>query len=334
MWQKLAINLPKIWQDKTHPVSKLLYPLSLIYGLAMTIRRKLYKSGLFKSGTISVPLIVVGNITVGGTGKTPLVIWLADKLTKKNLSVGIISRGYGGSSPQWPVDVSVVEKAELVGDEAILLKRKTGLPVAVSPMRIDSANLLINQHKVDIIISDDGLQHLAINRDLEIIVIDAIRQFGNNRLLPSGPLRERPSTISATAIKIYSGRKNQLQEFDYSVHFEPIQFRNIKSPELAVKTDYFDGTQANAIAAIGHPEKFFSTLNSLGIKTSNNHFPDHHYFQSSELVFNNDWPVIMTEKDAVKCADLVSENAWYLEIQAIPNQAFISQFEKRIEKLV
>ena len=202
MWQKLAINLPQIWQDKTHPISKLLFPLSLIYGFTMSIRRKLYQSGVLKSHSINVPVIIVGNITVGGTGKTPLVVWLADYLSNKNLKVGIISRGYGGSSPQWPVDVSPIEKAEIVGDEAVLLKQKTGLPIVVSPVRFDSAELLVKNHGVNIIISDDGLQHLALNRNMEIIVIDAKRQFGNNRLLPSGPLRESPKSISADAIKI------------------------------------------------------------------------------------------------------------------------------------
>ena len=333
MWKKLAINLPQIWQDKTHPISKLLFPLSLIYGLSMSLRRGLYQSGLLKSQSVDVPVIIIGNITVGGTGKTPLVIWLSDYLSKKGLKVGIISRGYGGSSPQWPVDVSPIEKAEIVGDEAVLLKQKTKLPVVVSPVRVDSANLLIQNYAVDVIISDDGLQHLAINRDIEIIVIDAKRQFGNNRLLPSGPLRESQKSISADAIKIYSG-ENNLDQFEYSVQFKPVQFRNVRSPEFAVDSDHFSHTHVNAIAGIGYPDKFFSTLKTLDIQVNSKSFADHHFYRADDLAFNNDLPLLMTEKDAVKCTELVTDNAWYLEIEAIPNHKFINRFEQSVSKLV
>ncbi len=333
MWQTFATKLPQIWQDKTHPISKLLYPLSLIYGVAMPVRRRLYEAGLLKSQSVSVPVIIVGNITVGGSGKTPLVVWLASYLSKKNLKVGIISRGYGGSSPQWPVDVTLTEKAEIVGDEAILLKQKTGLPVVVSPVRVDSANLLINNYNVDIIISDDGLQHLAIKRDIEIIVVDAHRQFGNNRLLPSGPLRESPNSISSDAIKIYSG-ENNLEQFEFFMQFKPIQFRNVKSPGISLTMYHFEHQQVNAIAGIGYPDKFFAMLDSLNIKPSKNYFPDHHYFRSDDLVFDNEWPIIMTEKDAVKCAELVDDNAWYLEIEALPNQNFITRVDQSLADLI
>ena len=158
----LASTLPEIWQDKTHPVGKLLYPLSLIYQITMAIRRKAYQIGFFKSASAGVPVIIVGNISVGGTGKTPIVVWLSEFLQSQGLRVGIISRGYGGSSPHWPVDVSHLDKADVVGDEAILLKQKTKLPVFVSPIRIDAARALVKKHPVDVIISDDGLQTLSV----------------------------------------------------------------------------------------------------------------------------------------------------------------------------
>ncbi len=328
----LATNLPQIWQDKTHPVSKLLYPLSLIYGLAVSIRRLLYNIGILKSSSVNVPVIIIGNITVGGTGKTPLVVWLVKYLQQKSLKVGVISRGYGGSSPQWPVDVTALEKPEIVGDEAVLLRQKLDVPIAVSPNRLDSAQLLIDKHNVDIIISDDGLQHLALKRDLEIVVIDAKRRYGNNKLLPSGPLRQKPESISSDAIKLYSGDQN-LDEFEFSMNFKSVAFHSLNSPKQIVDTDFFQNTEANAIAGIGNPEKFFNTLKSLNINANTKSFADHHLYQPSDLSFNDIRPILMTEKDAVKCEEFNLPSAWFLEIEAVPNQAFITKIEQSLTKL-
>ncbi len=323
---KLVKKLPQIWQDKTHPVSKLLYPLSLLYAVVMIIRRYLYKAGLLRSHSVSVPVIVVGNVTVGGTGKTPLVIWLSEYLYFKGLKVGIISRGYGGSSPHWPVDVSPLEKPEMVGDEAVMLKKKTSLPVIVSPIRLDAAELLIDLYAVDVIVSDDGLQHLALKRDLEIIVIDAQRMFGNNRLLPSGPLRESVNSISTDAIRIYSGNR-ELDQFEYWMKFNPIRIRNIINENLVIDIHEFEGNEVNAVAGIGYPEKFFDLLESLKIKLNKFSFPDHHVFQADDLKFDNNLAIIMTEKDAVKCASLVNDNSWYLEINVVPNDNFKNRID-------
>ncbi len=328
----LATHLPQIWQDKTHPVSKLLFPLSLIYGLAISIRQKLYSTGIFKRSSVSVPVIVVGNITVGGTGKTPLVIWLANYLQQRNWNVGIISRGYGGSSPQWPVDVTLLEKPEIVGDEAVLLRHKLDQPLAVSPNRLDSAQLLIDKYNIDIIISDDGLQHLALKRDLEIIVIDADRKFGNGRLLPSGPLRQTSESTSQDAIKIYSGNKN-LDQFEFNMQFKPTRFCKVNAADQSQQIDYFENMDVNAVAGIGNPEKFFNTLKSLNIKANTKVFPDHHVFQSGDLIFNDNKPILMTEKDAVKCREFTLPNAWYLEIEAQPNQTFINKLQRSLAEI-
>ena len=326
MQRYLERNLPEIWQDKTHPVSKLLYPLSLVYGLIMKIRRFFYKIGIMKSRSVSVPVIVVGNITVGGTGKTPLVIWLSEYLYFKGFKVGIVSRGYGGSSPHWPVDVSPLEKPEMVGDEAVMLKQKTALPVVVSPDRLEAARLLVELYAVDVIVSDDGLQHLALKRDLEIIVIDARRKFGNNRLLPSGPLRESIKSISDSAIKMYSINEEN-SEFEYWMKFNPILFRNVNNQKLVIDVNEFEDNEVNAVAGIGFPDKFFDLLENLKIKVNRFRFPDHHIFQADDFKFNNDLAIIMTEKDAVKCTNLVNDNSWYLEINAVPND----EFKQRID---
>ncbi len=328
----LATNLPQIWQDKTHPISKLLYPLSLIYSLTVSVRSKLYGIGVFKRSSVKVPVIIVGNVTVGGTGKTPLVIWLTKYLQTKGFRVGVISRGYGGSSPQWPVDVTLLEKPEIVGDEAVLLRNNLDIPIAVSPVRLDSAQLLVDKHDVNIIISDDGLQHLALKRDLEIVVIDAKQQFGNSRLLPSGPLRQTPESIHPDAIKLYSGDHN-LDDFEFSMNFRPVAFRSLYSPEQEVETNFFNNTEVNAIAGIGNPEKFFNTLKSLNIRVIARSFPDHHAYQSGDFNFSNNKPILMTEKDAVKCREFNLPNAWYLEIEAQPNQAFINKLEQSIDEL-
>lgn len=326
MQRYLVKNLPQIWQDKTHPVSKVLYPLSLIYGLGMNVRRMLYQTGMMKSHSVPANVIVVGNITVGGTGKTPLVIWLSEYLYLMGFKVGIISRGYGGSSPQWPVDVTPLERPEIVGDEAVLLRKNTNLPVIVSPVRADAARMLIDLYKVDVIISDDGLQHLALQRDLEIVVIDAKRRFGNNRLLPSGPLRQSVKSISKDAIKIYSGQ-GDLSQFDCSMRFNPVLFRNVNNSDLVIDIDELQGSEINAVAGIGYPDKFFDLLESLDIRVHRHGFPDHHIFQAEDFKFEHDLALIMTEKDAVKCVNMVGDNSWYLEINVLPNENFKSRID-------
>ena len=325
----LAKNLPHIWQDKTHPVSKLLFPLSLLYGLVMKLRRMMYQSGLMTTTSVDVPVVVVGNISVGGTGKTPLVVWLNEYAKRKGLKTGIISRGYGGSSPVWPVDVSAFEKTEIVGDEAVMLRKKTNSPVVVSPVRSEAAQMLIEKHAVDFIISDDGLQHLALDRDLEVIVVDAKRLYGNNRLLPSGPLREPISTISDQAIQIFSST-TPLDDSSCWMQFQPIQFRSVKHPEQILPVNAFEGSEVNAVAGIGYPDKFFLMLKRLGITITTNSFADHHIYQRHDLVFNNQYPILMTEKDAVKCQPLVNENSWYLEITAQPNHLFKTKMDQFI----
>lgn len=328
MRQHLAGIMPRVWQDKHHLASLLLFPLSLVYGLVMRIRRWMYRAGWMNSQRVGAPVIVVGNITVGGTGKSPLVIWLAEYLCETGYKPGIISRGYGGSAPQWPVDVTLAESPETVGDEAVMLYRRSGVPVAVSPRRADAAGLLVQDHAVDIIISDDGLQHLALERDLEIVLIDAAREFGNQRLLPSGPLREPLSAISPAAVRVYSGEST---DHEYSVSTRPLRFVSLADAGAWLQPDAFDGQAVNAVAGIGFPEKFFATLKALGIRPVAHAFADHHVFSERDLEFDTALPLLMTEKDAVKCAGLVTDNAWYLEITSQPNPAFVQRLEHEIK---
>lgn len=313
-----------VWYGK-HPLSLFLLPLSWCYLLVTNVRRFCYQLGLIPSHRLPVPVVIVGNITVGGTGKTPLVSWLVNYLKEKGFKPGIISRGYGAKAEHWPQQVRPDSNAEWVGDEALLLARQTNVPVAISPKRYLAGEELINKKGCDILICDDGLQHLALERDLEILVIDGTRRFGNKRLLPAGPLREpvsRSKDFDLIVSNSSSGRHEHLMKFKG----EALIKLGKESKKLSLND--VAGKRVHAIAGIGNPERFFNTLKAARLDIVKHVFPDHYHYTLDDVLFDDDLPVIMTEKDAVKCEEFVLTQHWYLPIVAEMGEAFTHRFDQ------
>jgi tetraacyldisaccharide 4'-kinase len=312
------IRLPDHWQ-KRDAVSVALWPLSLLFGALVALRRALYRAGWLRSVRSPVPVIVVGNITVGGTGKTPLTIWLAQFLAQQGFRPGIVTRGYGGSARNWPLEVTAGSDAALAGDEPVLLARHAGCPVLVDPDRTRGAHALTKDGRCDVILSDDGLQHYRLARDVEIAVIDGARRFGNGWLLPAGPLREPPSRLASVDLRVVQGGVAGSGEFAMSLTpNELVRVCNRATSGL----DSFRDARVHAVAGIGHPARFFATLRSLGMEVLEHPFPDHHRFVPGDLAFDDELPVIMTEKDAVKCQHFAESDWWYLAVTAEPDTGF------------
>jgi len=321
-------RLDHYW-NSLNPVSVALLPLSWLFRLVSRLRYHAYRVGLLATTKLPVPVIVVGNITVGGTGKTPLVIWLARHLQGLGYKPGIISRGYGGKATEWPFPVSPDSDPEWVGDEPVLLASRTGCPLWVGPDRPATALALLAAAECDILISDDGLQHYALHRDLEVVVIDGARGLGNGLSLPAGPLRERPSRLARVDLVIANGPSVLTS---YQMSLQPGQLINLASPSLRVGLDYFKDQSVHAMAGIGNPERFFNTLRTAGLRAYAQPFPDHHGFSEAEITPDDALPVLMTEKDAVKCAPFAHRRHWYLEVSAQPDLGFIQQLDKRIRE--
>ena len=299
-----------------------LMPLGFLFSDAVKFRKFLYKLGILKIHTLPVPVIVVGNITVGGTGKTPLIIWLAGFLKASGFKPGIISRGYGGQSESWPQQVTVNSEAKAVGDEALLIAKQTGCPMAVGPLRVDAANLLLRHTDCDVILSDDGLQHYALSRDIEIAVIDGERRFGNGYCLPAGPLREPIERLNSVDFVIVNGEKSEDREFSMQLIGE--RAINLATGEQKPLAE-FNGVDCHALAGIGNPERFFKLLAAAGLTCVTQSFPDHYPFQCHDIEFADNKPVLMTEKDAVKCTAFAGKSHWYVPVTAVPDPVFAEQ---------
>ncbi|WP_419419088.1 tetraacyldisaccharide 4'-kinase [Legionella sp. D16C41] len=305
--------LEKLWYGQ-HPLRWLLWPFSYVFQKISFCRRVYLQH--FKQQQFSVPVIVVGNLTVGGVGKTPLVITLAKALQSRGLSVGIVSRGYRATIKQFPYAVNIHDKANLVGDEPLLLAKKTGCPVVIAPKRTEAVEYLIAHYHSQVIISDDGLQHYAMGRDIEIIVIDGLRGLGNKLCLPAGPLREYPKRLDKVDFLIVnSGEWPQA----YKMTTEPEKLINLVTGQ-EINIQELKGPLA-AVAAIGNPQRFYMTLAGMGLNFTCYTFPDHHVFSKKDLNFveNN---VIMTEKDAVKCQAFATKNWYFLPIEAKLSDSF------------
>jgi len=323
--------IDRIWYSQS-PLAYLLLPLSAVFFVLSLLRRVAYRLGIKKIQYLECPVIVVGNITVGGTGKTPLVVWIADYLKAKGFRPGIISRGYGGKAQHWPQQVRPDSDPIAVGDEAILLSRRTGCPMAVGPDRYLAGQSLLQNSDCNILISDDGLQHYGLGREIEIAVIDGRRQFGNGFLIPAGPLREGTWRLDHVDL--------QLVNCDSKCVIDDLPIMRIKKGELC-KLDGegtkllsdFSGQQVHAVAGIGHPERFFTLLRNNGMTVIEHRFPDHHNFSKTDLDFADELPVIMTEKDAVKCQRFVADGYWYLQVSAQPDAGFVKSFYELIEEL-
>jgi tetraacyldisaccharide 4'-kinase len=289
----------------------LLRPAELLFRLLAATRRLLYQSGALKTCRAARPVVVVGNITVGGTGKTPVVIGLVEALQDRGLKAGVVSRGYGAESRDFPLQVRDDCTAAECGDEPLLIHLRTGAPCVVGPDRSAAVRELLAQHVVDIVISDDGLQHYALGRDLEIALLDDARRTGNGFCLPAGPLREPVSRLASVDFVLYRNGTEPAT----AVSYEPLSWVNLASGEHRA-LEAFAGQRVEALAGIGQPAQFFATLGSLGIAAREHVFPDHHRFTAADFSRLTAGPILMTEKDAVKCRLLAGDDAWFLRINA------------------
>ena len=315
--------LQRFWYQKNHPLRYLFYPLHFILYLLVAIRRLFYQKGVFSSVKVNIPVIIVGNISVGGTGKSPVVIHLARQLSKAGYKVGILSRGYGGQSTQYPLLVEANSNTSEVGDEPLMIKLRTNEIVVVDPERGRGAKFLENDCHCNIIICDDGLQHYQLQRDIEILVIDGNRRFGNGLLMPFGPLREpasRASSVDVKVININDGTLIESSDKSFSMVLNNACFVSVKNNnEMDVKD--FPSYCKNhlgevvSVAGIGHPQRFFNQLNKLGISSKNFAFDDHHKYVVNDFLEMNGI-IIMTEKDAVKCQSFATDSMWYLKVDA------------------
>jgi len=306
-------RLDRYW-DSLNLAVLLLWPLSLGFGAAVRLRRLAYQRGWFKSCRVNAPVIVVGNITVGGAGKTPLVIWLVEVLRDAGYRPGVVSRGYGGRSPCWPQRVEADSDPREVGDEPVLLARRCRCPVVVAPDRVAAARTLLADYPCDVILCDDGLQHYRLARDLEIAVIDGARGLGNGFLLPAGPLREPPGRLASVDFVVSNHGAPRTGAFRMTLAAG--QAVNLADPGLTRPLASFRGGAVRAVAGIGNPGRFFSLLQDFGIRILEQPFPDHHPFTAADLDFADRLPVLMTEKDAVKCQSLARDTFWYVPVAA------------------
>ncbi|MET0534529.1 MAG: tetraacyldisaccharide 4'-kinase [Steroidobacter sp.] len=298
--------LQSVWYErKSQWFSLLLWPLSLLFAAVVAFRRAAYRNGWFRSFRVARPVIIVGNITVGGTGKTPMTIWLAEHLHSRGLRVGIVLRGYGGRSTQWPRDVTKETSSQEVGDEAVLLAQRTGALVVAGPDRVAAANRVI-ERGAEVVLCDDGLQHYRLARDAEIAVVDERRGLGNGRMLPAGPLREPARRLASVDVTVRTRRSVASMTLKSPSGCSVVATPTLREAISITTGEHrplqsFKGMQVHAVAGIGNPQAFFDALSALGVKVDPHPLPDHARLSVGNLAFPDRAPVLMTEKDAVKC---------------------------------
>ncbi|WP_213999797.1 tetraacyldisaccharide 4'-kinase [Arsukibacterium sp.] len=299
--------LEQSWYQKGHWLSVLLLPLTALYWLLSVGRAWLFRLGLRRRYQLAVPVIIVGNISVGGTGKTPFTLWLCQQLQAKGLRPGIISRGYGAKI-NTPTAVTAQSLASEVGDEPLLLARRSKCPVVVCPDRVAAGQALLARYQVDIIICDDGLQHYRLARDLEIVLVDGRRGFGNGLLLPSGPLRERRSRLANVDLVI--ANSGEIAQADYQMQLSTSGAKSLLTDTVLAPS------AVTLVAGIGNPQRFQLTAQQAGFNViGQRFFADHHHFSAAD--FNDiSGPVLMTEKDAVKCQHFARDNWYFLPVDA------------------
>jgi tetraacyldisaccharide 4'-kinase len=318
----IAQRLPGLWYRRRVAAALLpLLPLSWLFLLIVSLRRALFRCGALRSNDLSVPVVVVGNLTVGGSGKTPLVLWLVERLREQGWQPGVISRGYGGAAGGVQSVMTTSLSAE-VGDEPLLLARRSGVPVFVGRDRVVVGKALLAAHpECDVIVSDDGLQHYRLQRSVEIAVFDA-RGAGNGSLLPAGPLREPLCRLDGVTAVVWNGcpetravrAARALPQF--AMHLAGRRFVALNDAQLFCTADALRGKRLYAVAGIGDPVRFFSQLEALGLEFAAHPFPDHHRYSAADLAFARDGVLLMTEKDAVKCAAIPVGEAWVLPVDA------------------
>ena len=315
---------PAFWQAgaRIPPWARVLEPL---YRALQCLHRWVYALGLRRPWRAPVPVIVVGNLTAGGSGKTPLVLVLAEALRAQGWHPGVVSRGYGRADRD-PRVVSADSRADAVGDEPLLVARQARVPVAVAARRADAVRLLLHE-SVDIVLCDDGLQHRALARDIEIIVVDGRRRFGNGHLLPAGPLREPPSRLRRVDFVVCNGGDAQPGEIAMALQAQP--WRALQP--VAGREPPAAGAAVHAVAGLGDPERFFASLQALGYRVNPHPFPDHHAFHPGDFAFDDGaLPVVMTDKDAVKCAAFARAHWWVAPVRAQLPASFLEALRVRL----
>lgn len=317
-------RVDRLWYGSRRPLW-LLWPLAWLYRYVAERRRHKALAVLTRTAPLTSPVIVVGNITAGGTGKSPLTAWLVATLRSEGWQPVILTRGYGGQAEQYPLKVITGTSAEVAGDEPVMLASMTGCPVVVDPKRVRGARWAIEQQLGDILVCDDGLQHYQLPRQLEIAVFDGERGIGNGAPIPVGPMREPISRLATVDFVIFNGDpKVPLPVAHPNTHvmsLEPRVLRHLGSGEIRALSS-LAGKQVRAVAGIGNPSRFFNTLKVLGAEVRGGSFPDHHQFKQSDLQVEDGEILVMTAKDAVKCQAFAHDRCWVLEVAATMPPSF------------
>jgi tetraacyldisaccharide 4'-kinase len=304
----------------------LLLPVSGIFYVLSAFRRFFYRVGLLTITRFNVPVVVVGNITVGGSGKTPIVIALANHFRQQGKQVGVVSRGYRGSHQQGSLSVNQNTEAQLSGDEPLLIAIQAQVPVMVNADRAQAVKDLVIEHNVDLVISDDGLQHYAMGRQVEIVVVDGRRRFGNGFFLPAGPLRESESRLKTVDFIINNGAEHV---GEITSTLKALMFVNVATNEEQ-PLEFFNQKTCHAVAGIGYPQRFFDTLIQLGVEVETHAFADHYTFTQTDLAFDDDYPILMTAKDCVKCIEFATDQMWYLHVEAELSDDFLTELTNKL----
>ncbi|OFZ66534.1 MAG: tetraacyldisaccharide 4'-kinase [Betaproteobacteria bacterium RBG_16_56_24] len=306
----------------------ILVPISMVFRALVAIRRAMYRDGALTSHRLLQPVIVAGNINAGGTGKTPLTLALAQQFVERGWHPLIISRGYGGASKQ-PRYVKATDDAHEVGDEPLLMARRNICPVWIGKDRVATAHAALQAHpQCDVVLCDDGLQHYRLRRDFEIAVVDVERGFGNGRMLPAGPLREPVSRMETVDAAVMNGGNSA--EGLYAMRLSGDIFRNLLDPARQAAPADFQKTNNHAVAGIGHPQRFFRHLETLGIPFTPHAFPDHHPYSATDLAYKDCDAILLTEKDAVKCTAFADARYWMLRVDARIDPALMDKILRKI----
>ena len=327
-----ADRLQRAWY-RGHPLLGLLTPLEALYRRVATARRQRFLAGGADSYRAPVPVIVVGNITVGGTGKTPLILWLIEHCRSRGLKVGVVSRGYGAKPLSLPWRVMPDQSAAEAGDEPLLIVQRTGVPLMIDPDRARAVRALLESESLDLILSDDGLQHYRLARDLELVLIDAARGLGNRRCLPAGPLREPVERLQSVDAVLLNGASED-STTGYAFGLRPSALIELSSGATWPLNHFPVGQRLHAVAGIGNPQRFFATLEALHWCPIPHPFADHAAYSREQLDFSPALPLVMTEKDAVKCRAFAPPGWAYLQVQAEPSKAFVAWFDAQLARLL
>lgn len=316
-----------------HPALGLLRPLEALYRRVVTRKRARFLSGESASYRAPVPVIVVGNITVGGTGKTPMILWLIEHCRSLGLKVGVVSRGYGAKPPHFPWRVRASQSAAQAGDEPLLIVQRTDVPLMIDPDRSRAVQALLTSEPLDLILCDDGMQHYRLARDLELVLIDVARGLGNGRCLPAGPLREPVERLDDVGAVLHNGATVDPPR-GFAFGLRPSALVNLRTGERRPLEHFPAGQALHAVAGIGNPQRFFNTLQGLNWQPVPHPFADHAQFDAQSLAFEPPLPLVMTEKDAVKCRDFAGDDWWYLAVDAEPSPSFVAWFDAQLARLL